>query len=480
MIGVRGVKFDDIVYIYKKFFNESLINDRIRTFNTKIRKLIYTENKYERVINIEKVIDLIKSYIGVSLVEKKLFAEVMTDFFIVDEMLDLLDQNDFKNPDLTWFGPTAGIGNFQIKIVQRLMDGLKEWQPDNELRYKHIMENMIYVCELQTKNMFLYLMLFDPNNEYKMNYYRGSFLDEGFDNHMKNVWKIDHFDRCIENPPFNQMIDMDILQKTYLICDQIIFVHPSTWLLDEKNKQKKFIKTKDLISKDLQEIILFNGNKIFNIALFVPCVITNINKNKKTTGIKCLDKINDVKIEYKDIYDINKFSNMDIYPKLKEKILEKSKIDNLDNRKIFNVSTKRNFKRTEKFKHLNTTNEYYVNVAQIRGNVNQKDGNYMIQDDFYTIITKDNVVSRDINNHMFFKFQKEILAKNFLDFLKTNFCRFCLSIYKNNSQLECGEMSMIPWLDFTQEWTEDKLYKFFNLNEEEIKFIEKNIPKYYE
>jgi site-specific DNA-methyltransferase (adenine-specific) len=40
-------------------------------------------------------------------------------------------------------------------------------------------------------------------------------------------------------------------------------------------------------------------------------------------------------------------------------------------------------------------------------------------------------------------------------------------------------MSLIPLLDFTQEWTDEKLYKEFNLTEEEIKFIEKNIPKYY-
>ena len=51
---------------------------------------------------------------------------------------------------------------------------------------------------------------------------------------------------------------------------------------------------------------------------------------------------------------------------------------------------------------------------------------------------------------------------NFLKFLKTNFVRFCLSINKNNSQLECGEMSLIPWLDFTQEWTDEKLYKHFD------------------
>ena len=55
---------------------------------------------------------------------------------------------------------------------------------------------------------------------------------------MKDIWGIDKFDIVIGNPPFNQMIDMDFVKKSYRISDVILFVHPSTWLLDEKGKQK--------------------------------------------------------------------------------------------------------------------------------------------------------------------------------------------------------------------------------------------------
>lgn len=41
-------------------------------------------------------------------------------------------------------------------------------------------------------------------------------------------------------------------------------------------------------------------------------------------------------------------------------------------------------------------------------------------------------------------------------------------------------MSVIPWLDFSKEWNDEKLYKYFNLSEDEIKFIEKIIPNYYD
>ena len=55
----------------------------------------------------------------------------------------------------------------------------------------------------------------------------------------------------------------------------------------------------------------------------------------------------------------------------------------------------------------------------------------------------------------------------------------CLSIYKINSETANGELEAVPWLDFTQEWTDEKLYKHFNLTQDEINFIEENIPDYY-
>jgi hypothetical protein len=54
-----------------------------------------------------------------------------------------------------------------------------------------------------------------------------------------------------------------------------------------------------------------------------------------------------------------------------------------------------------------------------------------------------------------------------------------MTIYKNNQNQHRGELALIPWLDFSKEWTDEKLYKHFNISEEEIIFIEKNIPKYY-
>ena len=347
------------------------------------------------------------------------------------------------------------------------MIGLENIIRDPEERYKHIIENQIFVSEIQPKNMFLYMCLVDPYDEYKLNIYTGSSLEEGFRNHMKNIWKKESFSYGIGNPPFNQMIDMKFVRLSYELCDVTCIVHPSTWLLDEKGKQKAFTETKELIKDHLDNIELFNGNKIFNIALFVPCVITYIDKFKKTNGIKCIDKINNIELIYDNIFQINKYSDRKVFIELKKKIFSNIE-DNL----------------WYKYKMNNVIKDFMISFTGIRGNVNLKTEDSMIQKDFYTIVSVDRKVQKSdslvSDSFLKFYFDNYNEANNFLNFLKTDFVRFLLSIYKNNQNLHRGELSIIPWLDFTQEWTDEKLYKEFNITEDEIKFIEKNIPKYYE
>ena len=429
--------------------------DKDRNLFLKIKALF--DNNINRLDHIKDVIIMLREYVKVGDVEKKKFGEVMTPLDFIKKQLNVLPEEVWSNPNLKWLDPANGTGPYPIMIIYKLMVGLKDWEPDDEKRYKHIIENMIYVCEIQPKNMFLYICSLDPFDTYKLNIYTGSFLEEGFDYHMKNVWNIEKFDIVIGNPPFNQMIDMDFVKKSYKFSDIILFVHPSTWLLDEKGKQKKFNDTKDLISKHLESIELFNGNGVFKINLFVPCSITYINK-KFEGKIKVDNKVDDIIGYFENIYNINKYVS-DFYISIKNKILPIVKSDNIWN-------------------HKYKDGIYYANIAQHRGN-HTKDGKKLYKSDFYTIFTKDDKPSLEKTKHLWYGFNSENECLNFIKYLKTNTARFFLSIYKNNSQVCRGELEIIPWLDFTKEWTDEKLYKHFDISEEEIKFIEKNIPKYY-
>ena len=449
-------KIESLEPKYKRLAILSLL-DKDRSLFTTIKKLVQ-ENKVSKVSHVKDIIVMLRKYVKVGEVEKKKYGEVMTPLELVKEMIQTIPQDFWKNPNSKILDPANGVGPYPIMVIYKLMLGLAEWEPDEEKRFKHIIENMIYVCELQPKNMFLWLCAVDPQDIYGCNIYTGSFLESGFDLHMRNVWGVEKFDLILGNPPYNQMIDLDFVSKSYDISDYILFVHPSTWLLDEKNKQKKFIDIKNKIGKDLEKIIFFNGNGIFGINLFVPCVITTINKNKKTNQIYCVDKISDTNSEFENIIDINKYSSM-FYVSIKNKILPISKKDNIWNHKYENGN-------------------FFINIAQHRGN-HTKDDKKMYNDDIFTILMKDDSISTEKFKHLYFGFDTEIEAKNCFNYLKSKITRFFLSIYKNNSQLCRGELEIIPWMDFTKEWTDEKLKEHFKLTNDEIDFIEKVIPKYY-
>jgi hypothetical protein len=163
-----------------------------------------TDNSIGRMDHIKDVILMLREYVKVGEVEKKKFGEVMSPLELVKEMLSTLPEDVWTNPNLKWLDPANGTGPFPVMVIYKLMNGLKDWEPDDEKRYKHIVENMIYVSELQPKNMFLYMCAVDPFDKYKLNVYTGSFLDSGFDYHMKEVWKLDKFSVIVGNPPYQE------------------------------------------------------------------------------------------------------------------------------------------------------------------------------------------------------------------------------------------------------------------------------------
>jgi hypothetical protein len=121
------------------------------------------------------------------------------------------------------------------------MKGLSVDIPDEEKRYKHIMEKMIYVGELQPKNMFLFLYAFDPHDKYALNIHCGSYLTEDFNVRM-NEYGVDKFDVIVMNPPYQSLqegntksqalwnlfvkkaLNVSLKEDGYLVA-----VHPSGW-----------------------------------------------------------------------------------------------------------------------------------------------------------------------------------------------------------------------------------------------------------
>jgi hypothetical protein len=194
-----------------------------------------------------EIVSILRNYIKVADTEVKEFGEVMTPLTLVNEMMDQLPTEVWSNPNLKWLDPCNGVGTYPSVIVQRLMEGLKDLFDNPCDRYKHIIENMIYVCEIQAKNMFLFHCAFDREDEHTLNTYYGSFLDEDFDAHMRDVWKVDKFDIVVGNPPYNistkggnggrDLWDKFVKKGLDVLLENgfLVYVHPPKWRSPEND-----------------------------------------------------------------------------------------------------------------------------------------------------------------------------------------------------------------------------------------------------
>lgn len=66
-------------------------------------------------------------------------------------------------------------------------------------------------------------------------------------------------------------------------------------------------------------------------------------------------------------------------------------------------------------------------------------------------------------------------AKNLVSYIKTRFFRFMMSLVKNTQNISKASYQFVPLQDFSEPWTDEKLYKKYGLTDEEIAFIESMI-----
>ena len=72
-------------------------------------------------------------------------------------------------------------------------------------------------------------------------------------------------------------------------------------------------------------------------------------------------------------------------------------------------------------------------------------------------------------------FSSQKLMENALTYIDTKFFHFLVSLKKITQEARRGVYEFVPIQDFSEPWTDEKLYKKYGLTEEEIQFIESMI-----
>lgn len=72
-------------------------------------------------------------------------------------------------------------------------------------------------------------------------------------------------------------------------------------------------------------------------------------------------------------------------------------------------------------------------------------------------------------------YDKKEIAENVITYIQTKFFHFLVTLKKNTMMASKTVYSFVPIQDFTQEWSDEKLYKKYCLTKDEIEFIESMI-----
>lgn len=264
-----------------------IIFDNIKRHIGMKDKLIYNMSSKD-------IQEKIEEYLPVREIEKDKYGEVFTPASLINEMLDKLPKSVWKNPDLKWLDPANGSGNFPMIAFEKLNEGLKnvDGYKDETKRKKHIIKNMLYMVELNEKNVGISKKVFGKD----ANIYCGSFLEDEWYKHFG----VEKFDVIMGNPPFNKEQDgkrkggyggrtlwdkfvlnsLKVLKKNGFLT----FIHPANWRgLGELSKLWDIMSKKQLLY--LHIFSKKDGKTYFNIGSRFDIYVLQNKVNIKPTEV---------------------------------------------------------------------------------------------------------------------------------------------------------------------------------------------------
>jgi len=477
--------------------------DKEKEFSSKIA--IILSRNLGKMKMIKEIMLIFRDYYIKSDILKKDFGEVLSPSSLVHDMILKIDDNfwvsayDEDGNIKKVLETSNGSGIFLWFVIYKFMIGLKDFIKNENDRYKFIIENMIYACELQKSKMFNWLCIADIHDEYDLNVYCGSFLstdkkgnytselDGDFDKHMKEVWGIDRISLVISNPPYQQMdggakasakpIYNLFTLKSIKISEKVLFITPSRWFAGGKglDSYRKFM----MESNKIKVIKHFdNASKIFGNSVEIKggvsyflfdnnyndkCFFNGVKFNlsdfdvivSKTDSVSIVSKI----INFKSISTIchpRSFFGIDI----SDKRIVNDKVD--ERYKVCYVSKHKGYSKwIDSNKVKKKSNSYRVVTPRAATRGGEGFGNLFITapDEYIT----DSYISFWVNN--------ENEAKSLLSYLKTKFSNYLLGLRKVSQTVKGDTCKWIPMVPFDREWTDEKLFEYFNITEEEIKLI---------
>lgn len=199
----------------------------------------------------EKLYAFVERNLAPKKYEKKKFGEVFTPLWLVEQILNKVPKKVWTDLESKILDPAAGIGNFSIIAYKKLMVGLKDVIKDYSKRKKHILENMLYMVELNPVNSGIMNRLLggSKKNGYDLNIVTSNFIDDELITKNK---KIDlstiKYTLVMGNPPYSEnggnrgnSIWRKWIDKSLPMIKSkgfITLIHPPGWRKPESDHSK--------------------------------------------------------------------------------------------------------------------------------------------------------------------------------------------------------------------------------------------------
>ena len=221
--------------LYKELINSDenkTLKNALFIFFDNIREVM-KKDKLIYEMSPEEIQQKIEQYLPVRDAEKNEFGEVFTPTALIEEMLNKLPKEVWKNKDYKWLDPANGIGNFPMIAYNKLMEGLKDEIKTKETRSEHIIKNMLYMFEINPKNVGVSRKIFGHD----ANIFCNDFLKSD----IEKICGVKNFDVIMGNPPYNisgvgrqskTNIDDEFIEKSLQLLNTkgfLLFVTKTHW-----------------------------------------------------------------------------------------------------------------------------------------------------------------------------------------------------------------------------------------------------------
>ncbi|CAM6053905.1 unnamed protein product [Sphagnum tenellum] len=485
-------------FMYLSDDDVSCIDDIINTTDTDLFELVFEGlkvNTFEKMMkpwNVNEPMVFFKKYIDekqsiFNVLPKYSDSMVFTPPNLVKQLIDRIPHRLFSNPKATFYDAASANGAFLHEIYNRLFEGLKRAIPNEEERKQHILTKQLY---------------WNPQNLVADRFTRkvlGSTVKNSIsiDDLVKS--KIMKFSVIIGNPPYQDprskgtKLWFEFVQKAIALTeDMLIFITPNSWFFDPTGSNMaptiNAMKTGSIVYADT-----IGPNEHFKVGEDIGYWVWKPEQGlpgKVRANWFGQDSVRDYNFDG-EIPVINERTaiRLSVTEKVSSKIKDGNSIRRVGEHGMEWKGGGAGNDILRKETLASPTDEYPVEVRLSLGGKSNSTryakkgttGAYGVvlnnsgfyfkegQEDKYMPIT-----SIPVAQNLFkIRCANEEEARNIKSYLTSKLYRCFVSVliskYANDYAL-----ARLPYLGKDKYWTDQELYEYFDLSDDEIKFIEFN------